>query len=287
MQLGFGDDFRAARRGWLYHVRDGQPWWAAVLLAFAGFAVLSILQMAMGLVAYVVLQAVGEPSVVAALDPGSAEFQAAFIKAAVLGIAPAAAISSLVVWWFAGLGDPDKRLRLPLHLPAMGVLGWFALLAGFAIAIYVLFFGTFYILGIDPETYQPTADGIKDTVSKSGMIEKTMADLAKQPMLFAAAYPGIAIFTPIVEELIFRGALFNAIANSWFGKAGAVVITAAVWAVIHATTAPWLFVFIIFMMGLLLGVLLLRFGSLWVTIACHALWNSLTVISIFNLPGVQ
>jgi uncharacterized protein len=286
MRLGFGDDFRAAKSGWLYQPQQGQAWWLSILLLIAGFVVLSILQAVFGLIV-LVIQVVLNPDMAAQLEQTHPLFQANYIKATVLGIAPAALLSAFVVWWFAGLGNADKSRRLPLQIPDLGILGWAALLAGFAIAIYVLFFGTFYVLGIDPQTYQPTADGINDAASKSGLIEKTMADLAKQPQLFALAYPGIAIFTPVVEEFLFRGAIFNAIANSWFGKVGAVFITSAVWSVVHAATAPWLFVFIIFLMGLLLGTLLLRFGSLWVTIACHALWNSLTVVSIFNLPGVQ
>jgi uncharacterized protein len=286
MRLGFGDDFRAAKSAWLYQQQQGQVWWLSILLLIAGFVVLSLLQAVFGFLVLVV-QVVLNPELAAQLEPTHPLLQANYIKAVVLGIAPAALISAYVIWWFAGFGHANKSHRLPLQLPELGILGWLALLVGFAIAIYILFFGTFYILGIDPQSYQPTADGIKDTANNSGLIEKTMADLAKQPQLFALAYPGIAIFTPVVEEFLFRGAIFNAIANSWFGKVGAVVITAAVWSVVHAATAPWLFVFIIFMMGLLLGTLLLRFGSLWVTIACHALWNSLTVISIFNLPGVQ
>lgn len=286
MRLWVGDDFRAARRGWLYHPQQGQVWWLSLLLLIAGFVVLSLLQVVFGFVV-LVAQVVMNPDLAAQLEPTHPLFQANYIKAVVLGIAPAGLFSAVIVWWFAGVSNADKARRLPLHAPDLGLFGWAILLVGFAIAIYILFFGTFYALGIDPQTYQPTADGIKDTASNSGLIEKTMADLAKQPQLFALAYPGIAIFTPVVEEFLFRGAIFNAIANSWFGKVGAVVITAALWSVVHAATAPWLFVFIIFMMGLLLGTLLLRFGSLWVTIACHALWNSLTVISIFNLPGVQ
>jgi uncharacterized protein len=286
MQLGFGSDFRAARASWLYKPQQGQVWWLSILLLIAGFAVLSVLQAVFGFIV-LVLQVAMNPDMAAQVEPTHPLFQANYIKAVVLGIGPAALLSAFLVWWFAGLGSADKSRRLPLHVPNLGILGWAALLVGFAIAIYLLFFGTFFVLGIDPQTYQPTADGLNDTASNSGMIEKTMADLAKHPQLFILAYPGIAILTPVVEELLFRGAIFNAIANSWFGKVGAVVITSAVWAVVHAATAPWLFVFIIFMMGLLLGVLLLRFGSLWVTIACHALWNSLTVVSIFNLPGVQ
>jgi uncharacterized protein len=65
-------------------------------------------------------------------------------------------------------------------------------------------------------------------------------------------------------------------------KDGAVVITAALWAVVHGASAPWLFVFVIFIMGLLLGWLLLRFGSLWVTIVVHAAWNGFSSLAIFG-----
>ncbi len=82
--------------------------------------------------------------------------------------------------------------------------------------------------------------------------------------------------------MIFRGALFSALRHSWVGKTGAVVITAAAWAVIHAMGAPWLFVFIIFIMGLCLGWLLLRFGSLTLTIICHACWNLVSSLAIFG-----
>ena len=159
------------------------------------------------------------------------------------------------------------------------------MIIGFALAVYGLYFLTFRLLGIDPKDYAPTSGGLEDKASMAGMIEKVLADLADEPLLFAMAVPGIAIFVPIAEELIFRGAIFSALVNSWFGRSGAVLITSAIWAVIHGATAPWLFVGIIFLMGIVLGILLLRFGSLWVTIVCHCMWNALTTLSIFG--GVE
>ena len=293
MVLGFGDDFRAARRGWLYEVRPGQKWWVVWLLAIVAMALLFFLQNVAAVVIMGGMVAAGDTAAAAALRDMQAtgvvsvDFLAVFAKAMVLGTAPVGALAALIAWWFAGFGHPNKSGRLPLAVPSLGVLGWVVLLVGFAIAISVIFSGTFYVLGIDPKTYQPSSEGMKDVLSQSGIVEKTMAGLVKEPLLFALAFPGIAIFSPLVEEFVFRGALFNWIAGSWFGKVGAVVITSALWSVIHGMSAPWLFVFIIFLMGLLLGVLLLRFGSLWVTIACHAVWNTLTVISIFNISGAQ
>jgi membrane protease YdiL (CAAX protease family) len=62
---------------------------------------------------------------------------------------------------------------------------------------------------------------------------------------------------------------------------GATLVTSTVWALLHATE-PWLSVGLIFMMGLVFGFLLVRFGSLWVTIACHAAWNAIYSIVIFG-----
>ncbi len=109
-----------------------------------------------------------------------------------------------------------------------------------------------------------------------------MSDLADEPLLFALALPGVALAVPMAEEFIFRGALFSMLRQSWFGKTGAVIISAAAWAVVHGGAAPWLFVFVIFIMGLLLGMLLLRFGSLWVTVVVHAVWNGFTSLAILG-----
>jgi membrane protease YdiL (CAAX protease family) len=37
-------------------------------------------------------------------------------------------------------------------------------------------------------------------------------------------------------------------------------------------------------MGLVLSVLLIRFGSLWVTIVCHGLWNGIYSLALVALP---
>ena len=59
--------------------------------------------------------------------------------------------------------------------------------------------------------------------------------------------------------------------------------TSIAWALLHATE-PWLSIGLIFLMGLVLGFLLIRFGSLWVTIICHGVWNS--IYSLMILLGI-
>ena len=65
---------------------------------------------------------------------------------------------------------------------------------------------------------------------------------------------------------------------------GATLITSALWSLLHITE-PWLAVGIIFMMGLALGALLIRFGSLWVTMVCHGIWNGMySLFILWSLP---
>jgi membrane protease YdiL (CAAX protease family) len=55
--------------------------------------------------------------------------------------------------------------------------------------------------------------------------------------------------------------------------------------VLHVTE-PWLSIGLIFVMGLIFGWLMVRFGSLWLTIACHGLWNGFySLLIYFNLGG--
>ncbi len=277
MGLSLGSDFKLARQQWLYNAKGGQSLKVSFLLMIGLFFVLSILQ---GIFAYIAFAVFfGDWQALATADPAGL---ALFTKAAVIGLMPASLIGAMICWRAAYWWNPSQQSGLALHLPALGIMGWLLVIAGFALVVYGIFFLTFAVLGIDPNDYAPTAGGLDDASSMAGVMEKILADLTDEPLLFALAMPGIVVFVPLVEELIFRGAIFSALVNSWFGKSGAVLITSATWAVIHGATAPWLFVGIIFMMGIVLGVLLLRFGSLWVTIVCHCLWNALTSLSIFG-----
>jgi uncharacterized protein len=276
MQLGFGNDFRAAQKRWLYQQGGNQVWWIAVLLAIAGFVILSIFQTIAGVIALGVHMAV-DPSLVdqmKSIDPTDQKAMLRFWSTDIIvGIGPAAIAGAFAVWGLAGIGVNSRRVALNLRRIDLGVLGWVVVVLGFTVAMFAINAMVSTLLHFDEK--------------QIGVIEQAMADLRAQPLLYAITMPGIMIFTPIVEELIFRGALFHALLTTPLGKSGTVVLTAAVWAVIHVVTAPWSFVGIIFLMGIVLGILLLRFGSLWVTIACHATWNLLTALLIFNLPGAQ
>jgi membrane protease YdiL (CAAX protease family) len=274
-----GQDFRAALRGPLYATKSGQHPALAIFVAGLLFVAYTILQTVMGLLLHAVIYG-GVPSMA-----GDLASRGPFLKSMVVGIFPAALISVGLAWWAAGWWNKTGDRGLALHLPELGALGWLAVIVGFIVLMYVIFALTFVILGIDPKDYMPSAGGLNDQSSMAGVIEKTIADLADEPVLFALAIPGIAFGAPIVEEFIFRGALFSALRRTWLGGAGALVITSAVWAVIHGATAPWLVVGLLFLMGLVLGAVLLRFGSIWVPVILHCVWNGMVSLSLLSLVG--
>lgn len=85
----------------------------------------------------------------------------------------------------------------------------------------------------------------------------------------------LAVWTPIAEEVFFRGFILRGLANRW-GFTPALVISAAVFAALHLAPALLLPVFVT---GLLLGFLYQRTGSLWPCIAVHAAQNLVAVLS--------
>jgi uncharacterized protein len=84
------------------------------------------------------------------------------------------------------------------------------------------------------------------------------------------------VLGPFQEEVMFRGLLFRGFAPS-FGVWPTIVITAALWAIIHVQY-QWFFMGEIFALGLVLGWLRARSGSLLLTFGLHALVNSMAVV---------
>jgi membrane protease YdiL (CAAX protease family) len=88
------------------------------------------------------------------------------------------------------------------------------------------------------------------------------------PLLFLT----VVVAAPVGEELFFRGFLFRGWAQSRLGAAGATVLTALLWAVIHVQY-DWFFVTHIFVGGLMLGWLRHRSGSTLLPMLMHAVMN--------------
>ncbi len=89
----------------------------------------------------------------------------------------------------------------------------------------------------------------------------------------------IVIFGPVFEELFIRGFLFIGLVKSRIGPVGAVILTTLVWAVLHVQYGIYE-ITVIFILGLILGIVRYKTGSLWAPIIIHALNNLLAVILV-------
>lgn len=206
-------------------------------------------------------------------------------KVALVSIFPASLIVAWLAWWFAGRRGGEPAEVLSLRWPRISPLGWVVVLIGFMVAMYAAIMLIVLIFNIDMSQYTPGPDGQSPKSGSAGAVKEAMFDIANEPWLFALVFPSIAIGAPLAEELIFRGQLFSALSRTRLGVSGATLATSLMWAMLHVTE-PWLSIGLIFIMGLIFGWLMWRFGSLWVTIAAHGVWNGFYALLIFfNLGG--
>ena len=82
----------------------------------------------------------------------------------------------------------------------------------------------------------------------------------------------IVLVAPLAEEVFFRGFLFRGFAASMLGPAGAIVLTALIWAAFHLQY-DYLQMGFVFVVGLLLGMARYLSGSIVLTSGLHVLMN--------------
>lgn len=206
------------------------------------------------------------------------------MKASLVVIFPASLVVAAAAWWLAERGGGHPADVLNLRWPRISPVGWFLLVIGFMVAMYAAILAVVLVLGIDLAQYTPGPHGESPKTGSAGLVKEAMFDIARDPVLFLFVFPSVAIGAPLAEEVIFRGQLFSALSTTRLGVTGATLVTATVWSLLHVTE-PWLSIALIFMMGLAFGWMMYRFGSLWVTIICHGIWNGLYALLIFGSTG--
>jgi hypothetical protein len=95
------------------------------------------------------------------------------------------------------------------------------------------------------------------------------------PLLWLA----LMVMAPLAEEIFFRGFLFTGIEGSKLGPAGAIIITALAWSVMHLQYDIY-DIAGLFVGGLLLGFARLRSNSIYPPIVMHALQNLIATIEV-------
>lgn len=91
------------------------------------------------------------------------------------------------------------------------------------------------------------------------------------------------VIAPPVEEFVFRGVLFQGLANSW-GRARSAIIVTGIFALFHVpeTGSYWPAILAITIMAVLVMAVRLRFGSLGPAVAMHMAYNAVLAISAFG-----
>jgi membrane protease YdiL (CAAX protease family) len=87
----------------------------------------------------------------------------------------------------------------------------------------------------------------------------------------------ICVAAPVTEEFLVRGFLYRGWSESFLRPIGAIVLSSAVWTAMHLQY-DWFFFGEIFSIGLLLGYLRYRSGSIWLTVFVHGLNNLLATL---------
>ena len=88
----------------------------------------------------------------------------------------------------------------------------------------------------------------------------------------------LVVAAPLVEELFFRGFLFEGLRDSWMGSTGAILVTSIAWAAIHMQYEMFQMV-MIGTLGVLLGIAKVKTRSLYIPIAMHSFNNLIAMVA--------
>jgi uncharacterized protein len=266
----FGPDFQKYTQPQLYQSASVTGlWWGLGIL------------LAIGLV-YIILQTVAGLAISVLGFGAPLDDPSALLKSAIIGVFPASIAIAGFIWWVSTFRGGVPRDMLALRWPRLGWLGWALVILGFLIVMYGALIAIVVIFQIDLSQLQTGAGGDPST---QDLVRQTMVELAREPALYWLAVLAVVIGAPIGEEFIFRGYMFSILSKTPIGLTGATLVTSGAWALFHKSTAPWFLVGLLFVMGIALCCLLIRFGSLWVTLICHGVWNAITSLTIFGMSS--
>ncbi len=228
--------------------------WSTILLSILVFVIFSVVQ-SIGIISYLYLS--NPESVTALTDPNSSYAATQFLEhdllngdAIAVGEIPAAIIGVLLIIWFASMRKPlTVDEYLDLNIPSLKSMFGFL---GLLVLAMVLMESVNYIWD------RPTPE----------FMTKVYANTKNLPLFWIA----VSVAAPFFEEFLFRGFLLEGMARSKIGLTGAVIITSAIWAVIHMQYG-WFEIISIFFIGILLCLAKIKSKSLYVPIAMHMLMN--------------
>ena len=95
----------------------------------------------------------------------------------------------------------------------------------------------------------------------------------------------VIFMAPLVEEVVFRGFLLKGFSNSFMGVWGAIIVTSALWAMLHLQY-EFAYMAVIFMVGLVFGYARVKTNSLFVPMTMHFFMNLVASLGLFFEKGM-
>ena len=93
------------------------------------------------------------------------------------------------------------------------------------------------------------------------------------------SFISVVLVAPVIEEFLFRGFLYSQLRRSFLKDWGAIVVSSLVWTAIHFQYEIGI-LFFLFLFGLFLGYFRIKYNSLLIPIALHAINNLLSFLLV-------
>ena len=232
------------------------PWGPLATAAFTVLiaAAFMVVQTALA-IAYLVVKVVGSPKTDINIAARALQADGLFIGLAeVIGGSLVLGVTILIAWLRKG---PTLREYLALRPVArLTMLRWLFC----TILLGALLDGLSYLSG-----HAVVPDWMVGVYRSAGFL----------PVLLFA----LLVVAPVLEEVVFRGFLFEGLRHSRIGDSGAIVLASLAWASVHLQYELF-YIGQVFIFGLLLGAARLRTRSLVPPILMHALSSGIATLEV-------
>ena len=113
------------------------------------------------------------------------------------------------------------------------------------------------------------------------MPEAFIEFILSEPILLG--FISVVVVAPIIEEFLFRGFLYSQLRRSFLRDWGAIAVSSLVWTAIHFQYEVGI-LFFLFLFGLFLGYFRIKYNSLLIPVALHAINNLIAFMVTIYFP---
>jgi membrane protease YdiL (CAAX protease family) len=173
-------------------------------------------------------------------------------------------VSVLMILYFVGMKNRANMKGYLGFNPVKPVpfMIWQAIMVAF-------FYGMNYVVSqtsVEEPDFMKFMRDILKTESLSGLVLMLMA---------------LVVAAPLFEELMFRGFMYTGLKHSRAGIPGAIIIPSILWSMVHVQY-EWIWILMIFFMGVIFTLARYMTGSIYTVIAMHAVNNFLSFVDVIR-----